>query len=90
MAVSGGFMEVSLTKVVILADSAERGEEIDLQRAEAARKRAEERLKERRGAVPDRDLAMAEAALRRSLARLRVAERVARRRGQSGPPRVGG
>ena len=42
MAVSGGFIEVLRDKVVILADTAERAEEIDIDRAEAARKRAEE------------------------------------------------
>lgn len=89
MAVSGGFMEVSPTRVVILADAAERGEEIDTQRAEAARRRAEERLKER-GKITDVDLAVAEASLRRALARLRVAERVARRRAHPGSPRAGG
>lgn len=46
MAVSGGFIEVKKDKVVILADTAERGHEIDLSRAEQARKRAEE-LKEK-------------------------------------------
>src|SRR5512134_898289 len=44
-AVSGGFMEVRNDKVTILADAAEAAEEIDAARAEAARARAEERLK---------------------------------------------
>jgi len=42
MAVSGGFVEVLRSKIVILADTAERAEEIDIGRAEEARKRAEE------------------------------------------------
>ena len=46
MAISGGFIEVQKDKVVILADTAERGQEIDLARAEEARQRAEE-LKEK-------------------------------------------
>jgi len=71
-AISGGFLEVRPDKVVILADACEQAEEIDLARAEAAKHRAEERLKER---APDVDYAAAEAALRRSLARLKVAER---------------
>ena len=42
LAVSGGFIEVQPTRVVVLADTAEHAEEIDEQRAEEARKRAEE------------------------------------------------
>jgi F-type H+-transporting ATPase subunit epsilon len=45
ISVSGGFIEVLKDKVVILADTAERAEEIDLQRAEEAKKRAEEVIK---------------------------------------------
>lgn len=72
MAITGGFMEVRYDKVVILADAAERAEEIDIARAEAARKRAEERLKV---GAPDVDAARAQAALARALVRLKVAER---------------
>lgn len=72
MAVSGGFMEVRPDKVIVLADSAERAEEIDVARAEAARNRALQRLQEQRERI---DLARAEAALQRSLARLKVAEK---------------
>ena len=72
LAISGGFLEVRPDKVIILADACERAEEIDLARAEAARRRAEATLKER---PPEVDTAVAEAALRRSLARLKVAER---------------
>ncbi|MDY6908250.1 MAG: F0F1 ATP synthase subunit epsilon [Chloroflexota bacterium] len=81
MFVSGGFMEVMQNRVTVLADTAERAEEIDVARAEAARRRAEERLAEHRA---DMDLARAEAALRRALMRLQVAERRRRR------PPVGG
>lgn len=77
MAITGGFLEVRPDKVVILADAAERAEEIDIARAEAARKRAEERLA---GKAPQAaDLARAQASLMRALIRLRVAEKRRRR-----------
>jgi F-type H+-transporting ATPase subunit epsilon len=72
LAISGGFLEVRPDKVIILADACERAEEVDIARAEAAKRRAEATLKER---PPEVDTAAAEAALRRSLARLKVAER---------------
>jgi F-type H+-transporting ATPase subunit epsilon len=49
LAISGGFLEVSPDKVIVLADVAERSEEIDTERAEEARRRAEELLAEHRG-----------------------------------------
>ncbi|MBM4448638.1 MAG: F0F1 ATP synthase subunit epsilon [Chloroflexi bacterium] len=78
LAISGGFLEVRPDRVLVLADSAERAEEIDIDRAEAARKRARERLSQRRELGIDG--ARAEAALRRSLARLKVAETARRRK----------
>jgi len=80
LAVTGGFLEVRPDKVIILADACERAEEIDVARAEAARRRAEETLK---AGGPEVDTAAAEAALRRSLIRLKVAERRKRRRGSA-------
>ena len=77
MAISGGFLDVRPDKVIILADTCERCEEVDIERAESAKRRAEETLKEA-GPVSI-DAATAEAALRRSLARLKVAERRRRR-----------
>ncbi len=77
LAISGGFLEVRPDHVIILADTAERVEEIDIARAEEAKRRAEQRLAEK---PPGVDMARAEAALRRSLIRLRVAERRRRRR----------
>lgn len=71
--VSGGFFELMNDKVTVLADSAERAEDIDLARAEEAKKRAEEKMALR--TQVDVDAARAEAALRRSLMRLRVLER---------------
>jgi F-type H+-transporting ATPase subunit epsilon len=80
LAISGGFLEVRPDKVIILADACERVDEIDIARAEEAKKRAQETLK----AGPlTADAAAAEAALRRSIARLKVAER--KRRKPLGP-----
>jgi len=78
LVVSGGFLEVRPDRVIILADSAERAEEIDIARAEEAKRRAEQRLTERY--TPAVDAARAEAALRRSLIRLKVAARRRKRR----------
>lgn len=78
MCITGGFLEVRPDKVVILADACERVEEIDIERAEAARKRAEERLK---SVTPEVDLARAQVALQRSLVRLKVAERRRKKKG---------
>jgi F-type H+-transporting ATPase subunit epsilon len=78
MSISGGFLEVRPDRVIVLADQAERAEEIDIARAEAARKRAEERLRERKEA--DLDSTRAEAALQRAMTRLSVADKVKRRR----------
>jgi F-type H+-transporting ATPase subunit epsilon len=77
LAISGGFLEVRPDRVIILADAAERAEEIDIARAEAARKRAEERLAKRGVGI---DETRAEAALRRALIRLEVAQKVKARR----------
>ena len=78
LAISGGFLEVRPDRVVVLADAAERAEEIDVARAEKAKRRAQERLAEKR--APGMDEARAEVSLRRSLARLKVAAAVRRRR----------
>ena len=83
--ISGGFLEVRDDEVRVLADAAERGGEIDLERAEAARERAEARLQ----GEAEVDRARAEGSLRRSLVRLRVGRR--RRRGRADlPSGVGG
>ncbi|MBI5847123.1 MAG: F0F1 ATP synthase subunit epsilon [Nitrospirae bacterium] len=68
--VSGGYAEVGADMVRILADSAERSDEIDIERAKAAMKRAEERLKK----AEDVDFKRAEAAIERAVTRMQVAE----------------
>ena len=76
--VSGGFLEIHSDQVTVLADAAERDSDIDLERAEAARQRARERLDQ----ATDADRARAQAALSRSLGRLKVIERRRRRTGR--------
>lgn len=71
VAVSGGFIEVRPDKVTVLAPSAERAEDIDVERALAAKERAEKRLAEQKGI----DKVRAEAALQRALNRLEIARR---------------
>jgi F-type H+-transporting ATPase subunit epsilon len=68
-ATSGGFLEVRDNKVLLLLETAERPQEIDIQRAEAARDRAKERLAHR---THDMDAVRAEAALHRAMNRLRT------------------
>ena len=77
LVISGGFLEVRPDRVIVLADAAERAEEIDAARAEEAKRRAEEQLSHR---APGVDMAQAEAALHRSIARLKVAERRRKRK----------
>jgi len=77
LAISGGFLEVRPDRVIILADAAERAEEIDVRRAEEAKRRAEERLQQ---PTPEVDVAKAEAAMHRALARLEVVEKIRRRK----------
>jgi F-type H+-transporting ATPase subunit epsilon len=84
--VSGGFLEVSNNSVIVLAETAERAEEIDEARAQEARRRAQERLQQAQSNVERVEL---EAALERAIARLRIAEIAQRRRGrriQQTPP----
>lgn len=69
--VSWGYAEVGPDKVVILADSAEKSMDIDVERATEAKRRAEERLRQE----ADIDFARAEAALERATARIHIAEK---------------
>ena len=79
LVVTGGFMEVLPDKITVLADAAERVEEIDAARAEEARRRALTRLGK---AVPDVDRGRAEAALQRALVRLKAIEGLKNKRGR--------
>ncbi len=76
MAVTGGFLEVTGNRVIVLADAAERSEEIDEARAQEALRRAEERLERREEGA---DLQRALASIRRSRLRLDVKRRRQRR-----------
>lgn len=73
--ISGGFMEVTPDKITILADAAEKPDDIDVERARAAYKRAEERVTTYKSAPKSHeeiDIGRAEAALARAKARLLV------------------
>lgn len=68
-ALHAGFVEILQDKVTVLAEIVEWPDEIDLNRAEEAKKRAEERLRTK---SPETDVARAETALARSLARIEL------------------
>jgi F-type H+-transporting ATPase subunit epsilon len=72
MHVSGGFVEVQPDRVSVLSDVAEKPEEIDIERAERARARAEERLSSR---GEDIDFRRAELKLQRAMVRIQVASK---------------
>ena len=67
---SWGYVEVLPNRVTVLAETAEKALEIDVPRAEAARKRAEDMI---RSPNPDTDIARATVSLQRAVARLQVA-----------------
>lgn len=73
LATSGGYAEVGPESVTVLAETAERAEDIDAERARNAKERAEERLRQRDR--EDIDFQRAQAALQRALIRLQVAAR---------------
>lgn len=72
LVITGGFLEVLPQQVTILAEAAERPEEIDVERAQTARERAEKRL---RSPDPEVDLSRATIALERALIRIQVGSR---------------
>jgi len=71
IAISGGFMEVMFNEAKILAETAEAGSQIDVLRAKAAKERAEARIAAK---AADTNMARAEMALARSIARIKAAE----------------
>lgn len=73
--VSGGFCEVSNNKLTFLVESAERGADIDVDRAMRSKERAEKRLAQAQAQKENFSRTRAEAALQRALSRLKVAER---------------
>jgi F-type H+-transporting ATPase subunit epsilon len=73
MSVSGGFIEVLADKVVVLADTAERAEELDIERAEAAIKRAQEAMTQKR--FDAKEFASISAQIEKELARVKVAKK---------------
>ena len=75
LAIAFGFVEVLPDRVTVLAQIAERGEDIDVSRAEAAKKRAEERLSQAPSPQMEMDFERARIALMKSLIRLQVASR---------------
>ncbi len=72
LALTGGFIEVNNNKVTVLADYAVRSEEVEIEKAQEAHKRAQKLLDEK---ISTEDFAAAQAAFRRSLLELKVARR---------------
>ncbi len=70
---TGGFLEVKDSQITILADYAAQADEVNTQVAEAAKKRAEEIIKNKADQLPQEDLRQAQAELRRALLDLHIA-----------------
>ena len=75
LSIAFGFAEVLPERVTVLAQIAERAHDIDIERAERAKRRAEERLQQRTSAQADMDFERARVAMMKSLIRLQVATR---------------
>ena len=80
LAVTGGFVEVSNNKVTVLADYAVHAEDVDVEKAMAAQKRAEELLKKKEGQLNDQEYAELQSALGRAILELDIANRRRRRK----------
>jgi F-type H+-transporting ATPase subunit epsilon len=74
MAISGGFIEFNKNQLSILADTAERADEIDVERAEEARRKAEE-LKREKISIDNQDYTRVAAMIEKEMARIRVAKK---------------
>ena len=74
LSISGGFIEFHDNVLVVLADTAERADEIDLERAEEGRKKAEE-IKKQIISTDDAEYARVAAAIQKEAARIRVARK---------------
>ena len=79
MAISGGFLDFHKNELTILADTAERAEEIDIERAEEARKKAEEMKQDARKSLDEEQYAVVVSRIEKQLARIRTARRFQRR-----------
>jgi F-type H+-transporting ATPase subunit epsilon len=79
LSTSGGFIEFNNNELVVLADTAERAEEIDLKRAEEAKVRAE-KLKEQALTMDSEEYARVAAAIQKEAARIRVAKNIIRKK----------
>lgn len=72
--ISGGFCEVSNNQITFLVESAERGAQIDVERAMKAKERAEKRLAQGKQSDENMNVVRAEAALQRAIARIKTAK----------------
>jgi F-type H+-transporting ATPase subunit epsilon len=86
MSVSGGFLQVARDRVLILADTAERAEEVDEARADDARRRAQQAITDAAAHGQNTQAEAARNALRRSLVRIQVAQQRRRRGAGTGTP----
>lgn len=73
MAITSGFLEINKNKVTILADYAVHAEDIEVEKAMEARKRAEEILKKKESRITEQEFAVAEAAFKQAIAEIKVA-----------------
>lgn len=80
LAIAGGFLEVKDQKATILADYAEHADKIDIEQALAAKKRAEEALRNKDKGINEQDLRAAQSELRRALLQLHISENYSKHR----------